>query len=152
MNRRIHTMTLPAIAATLLSFGADVEAQQADAALHIENIGAAPERLNAGQLDEGDLKKAPGQRHSWSYEQTPSREEQVAAAIQRRAEIRGQQRALRLAAQKWYGVSNARPTVTPTSWSSSYRPTWEQRRFQRFAWYYVLSRPAAPIAPPTITR
>ena len=169
MTRLIRVVPLLTLAATVTLFGADafaqridafaqrIDAQETDPVLHIENVGGAPGEFERGPLDRepvdrGRVNGVPDQRHDWSYDRPSSHEEQVAAAIQLRAQIRSQQRALRLAAQKWYGVSNARPTVTLTSAWSLYRPARSQRQFQRFALYRVPSLPAAPIAPPTITR
>ena len=162
MTRLIHALPLLTFAATVSLFGVDAvgqearrqetDAQETGLALHIENIGSAPGQFKRGQFERDRVDKAPDQQHSRSYERPPSREEQVAAAIQRRAEIRSQQRSLRLAAQKWYGVSNARPTVTLASAWSPYRPAQSQRQFQRFAWYRIPSLPAAPIAPSAIRR
>jgi hypothetical protein len=41
--------------------------------------------------------------------------------VHRRAAQQGAQRQARIAAMKWYGLSNSRPTVNPTPWGSSYR-------------------------------
>ncbi len=69
----------------------------------------------------------------WLYEQERTRLDDPAQAVRRKAEIRGMQRAERLASLKWYGMSNSRPVftnVTPilggfgsASWTSnSYDP------------------------------
>jgi len=70
----------------------------------------------------------------WLYEQERTRMDDPAQAVRRKAEIRGMQRSERLAALKWYGMSNTRPQYTnvnpalggfgtPTWTSNSYDPS-----------------------------
>ncbi len=57
------------------------------------------------------------------YERERERYEDPKAAIRRRAELKAQQRAARLASQKWFGVSNSRPIVSCTpACGGSFRP------------------------------
>ncbi|REK13035.1 MAG: hypothetical protein DWQ37_10450 [Planctomycetota bacterium] len=71
----------------------------------------------------------------WIYEQERIRYEDPAMAVRRRAELRGAQRAARLAAMKWYGISNSRPTVSPTPWlNSSYAPFWGSNTYDPNRW------------------
>jgi hypothetical protein len=61
----------------------------------------------------------------WFYEQERSRHDDPAQAVRRNAELRAQQRAERLASQKWFGISNSRPSVNPTpSMGGMLAPTW----------------------------
>lgn len=45
-------------------------------------------------------------------------------AIRRRAQYKAWERRSRLAAQRWYGYSNARPTRHPTPFTSGSSPSW----------------------------
>jgi len=70
----------------------------------------------------------------WFYEQERSRLEDPTQAVRRRAELRGQQRADRLAALKWYGIDNSRPTVSGTPWFGSYGPYWGSNTYDPMRW------------------
>jgi hypothetical protein len=59
---------------------------------------------------------------------------------QRAAQARAQQRQLRLATMAWYGMSNSRPTASPTPFDSLYSPVWQAPGGRPFAWY-PLQRP-----------
>jgi hypothetical protein len=77
----------------------------------------------------------------WLYEQERIRMDDPAQAVRRKAEIRGMQRAERLAALKWYGMSNSRPTytnVTPMLGGFG-SPTWTSNSYDPARW-----RPNAP--------
>jgi hypothetical protein len=54
---------------------------------------------------------------------------------QRTAQARAQQRQLRMASMAWYGMSNARPTATPTPFCSVYSPVWQMPGGRPYAWY-----------------
>jgi hypothetical protein len=45
-------------------------------------------------------------------------------AVRRNAEFRAAQRRGRLAAMKWYGISNSRPTASATPFTGVYSNTW----------------------------
>ena len=60
----------------------------------------------------------------WFYEQEVQRHDDPKLAVRRKAEYRTRQRELRMAAQRWYGYSKARPTVNPTPFGSVYSPSW----------------------------
>lgn len=109
----------------------DVSAQNASTTSHLEFPARPAARTDIG------IERAKG---ALAYRQLLVQEDSRAAAIRRRAEFRSQQRALRLAAQKWYGVSSSRPAVSTTLWSGLQRPAWNARPPQRFAWY---QQPAA---------
>jgi hypothetical protein len=55
-------------------------------------------------------------------------------AVRRKAELRGQQRAQRLAAQQWYGISNSRPYVSVTPLLGSYSPYWGSNTYDPNRW------------------
>ena len=55
-------------------------------------------------------------------------------AVRRKAEYRAQQRMGRLAALKWYGMSNSRPVASSTPMSSLYSPAWTSNSRRPFSW------------------
>jgi hypothetical protein len=54
---------------------------------------------------------------------------------QLKAEYQAQQRMARLAAQQWYGFSNARPTVAALPFTSMYRPAWQGPGGKPYRWH-----------------
>jgi hypothetical protein len=71
----------------------------------------------------------------WIYEQERIRYEDPKMAVRRKAELRGAQRAARLAATKWYGMSNSRPSVAVTpSIGGSYSPYWGSNSYDPMRW------------------
>jgi hypothetical protein len=82
----------------------------------------------------------------WLYEQERIRMDDPAQAVRRKAEIRGIQRAERLASLKWYGFSNSRPTisnVTPMLGGFA-APTWTSNTYDPNRW--------RPMNPPYVVR
>jgi hypothetical protein len=59
---------------------------------------------------------------------------------QQKSQIVAAQRMSRLAAMRWYGMSNERPTATATPFSGVYSPAWQMPGGRPFAWYGA-SRP-----------
>lgn len=55
-------------------------------------------------------------------------------AVRRKAELKTAQRMQRLAAQKWYGVSNARPTASAQPFMDLYSPRWIGNGYNAFDW------------------
>ena len=66
----------------------------------------------------------------WLYSQELRRHDDPAQAVRRRAEQRAAERGQRLAALKWFGLSNARPQVSPV-------PTWVGNGANRYDWVGV---------------
>ncbi len=87
----------------------------------------------------------------WFYEQERMRDDDPKMAIRRRAELKGQQRAERLASQKWYGINNSRPMVaTMPTLGGTYSPYWGSNTYNQFRWKPF--NPHTVIVPPTIVR
>lgn len=60
----------------------------------------------------------------------------------KRAEFKGEQRARRIAAMKWFGYSNARPSAGITPWSGGmYSPAWVGNSRDSYAWRGAGSAP-----------
>jgi hypothetical protein len=70
----------------------------------------------------------------WLYSQELRRHDDPAQAVRRKAEERAQQRTQRLAAMKWYGLSNSRPQASTTPFMSVYSPAWVGNGYNRYDW------------------
>jgi hypothetical protein len=75
----------------------------------------------APTLSPGELQATP---EMWFYEQERLRYVDPKNAVRANAEFRAGQRARRLAALRWFGFSNARPTANPDPFHGSYSPRW----------------------------
>ena len=105
-------------------------------ALLMAHVAAARDADQAGHLA-WQIAKTDQTGGTWAYRHLPDYTDDRADAIRRRAEFRSQQRALRLAAQKWYGVSSSRPSVSTTVWWGLYPPARITRPPQRFVWVQI---------------
>jgi hypothetical protein len=81
----------------------------------------------------------------WYYQQEIKRHDDPKMAIRRRAELKAQQRHERLASLQWYGISNARPTVSTSPQFGNYSTYWGSNTYDPLRW-----RPMP--APVVITR
>jgi len=79
----------------------------------------------------------------WLYTQEWRRHDDPALAVRRAAEFRAEQRSQRLAALKWYGLSNARPQASVTPFTGIYSPSWVGNGYDRYDW-------AGPMRPTTV--
>jgi hypothetical protein len=70
----------------------------------------------------------------WFYEQERTRYEDAKSAVRRKAEFRAAQRAQREASMKWFGMSNSRPTASPTPIAGTYSPTWVGNTHDPYRW------------------
>lgn len=71
----------------------------------------------------------------WYYQQQLERFDDPKVAVRRNAEFQAQQRMARIEAMKWYGFSNARPSVSPTPFTSMYSAAWQSNAHRPYAWY-----------------
>lgn len=62
------------------------------------------------------------------------RSEDPKQAVRRKAELKTAQRMQRLAAQKWFGVSNARPMASAQPFLDLYSPRWIGNGYNAFDW------------------
>lgn len=60
----------------------------------------------------------------WLYMQQMQRHDDPQMAVRRKAEERAAQRSNRIAARKWFGLSNARPSASPVPTMGTYSPFW----------------------------
>ena len=70
----------------------------------------------------------------WFYMQEYRRYLSPKEAVRRKAEARSQQRQNRLAAQRWFGVSNLRPTASPVPQYGTYSPMWVGNTWNPYFW------------------
>ena len=70
----------------------------------------------------------------WYY-RSPSDLAPEKTIAQQKAEFRAQQRMGRLAAQRWYGYSNARPQVAAVPFTAMYRSAWQRPGGWPYRWY-----------------
>ena len=70
----------------------------------------------------------------WFYQQEYQRYKSPQEAVRRKAEFRAVQRRKRLAAQRWFGFTNLRPTANPVPYYASYSAAWVGGFRDPFAW------------------
>lgn len=70
----------------------------------------------------------------WYYIQEMRRRDDPREAIRKRAELKSAQRQQRLAAQKWFGWSQGRPSASPTPTMGVYSPTWVGNGVSPYEW------------------
>ena len=70
----------------------------------------------------------------WFYLQELQRYDDPQMAIRRKAEKKAAQRRQRLAAMKWYGYSQSRPTANPTPIMGIYSPMWSGNGSDPYLW------------------
>ncbi len=70
----------------------------------------------------------------WFYLQELRRYDDPQAVIRRKAERKGDQRRQRLAAMKWYGYSQSRPSANPTPSMGVYSPMWVGNGADPYQW------------------
>ena len=70
----------------------------------------------------------------WFYQQEYRRYKSPQEAVRRKAEFRANQRSYRLAAQRWFGFTNLRPTANPVPYYGSYSPSWVGSSRDPYAW------------------
>lgn len=70
----------------------------------------------------------------WLYSQELDRHDDPAHAVRRKAEAKAAQRMQRIAAMKWYGMSNARPQASTTPMMGTYSPVWSGNGYLPYEW------------------
>ncbi len=79
----------------------------------------------------GELTPTPSM---WLYQQQMSQYKDPKESVRRQAQYTAWQRQQRLAAQKWYGMSNSRPRANFTPFTGYYSPSWVGTVNEPFAW------------------
>jgi len=80
-----------------------------------------------------DPSKAPS-LDVWFYLQAMRRYDDPKQAVRRKAEAKAEQRRARMAARKWFGISNLRPTVSHVPWMGTYGPRWSGNSYDPLQW------------------
>jgi hypothetical protein len=90
----------------------------------------------------------------WFYLQELRRYDDPQVMIRRKEEKKAEQRRLRLAAQKWYGMLPGRPTASPVPYMGSYSPMWVGNGYDPFHWVGsgTVTRTAIHIEDTTVRR
>ena len=70
----------------------------------------------------------------WFYLQEHRRYDDPQVVIRRKAERKAEQRRQRLAAMKWFGWSQSRPTASSTPWTGVYSPSWVGNGADPYHW------------------
>ena len=76
------------------------------------------------------------QEDHWDYGQSYQYEPNPKEIIHQKAQARAHQRMARMAAMRWYGMSNERPTASPTPFTALYSPSWQMPGGRPYAWYH----------------
>ena len=88
----------------------------------------ASNRTYTATISAGELTSTPDM---WFYEQYMQQYQDPKMAVRKRAEFESEQRARRLAAMRWYGMSNSRPRVSSDPYHGDYSAYWGSNN----AWY-----------------
>jgi hypothetical protein len=70
----------------------------------------------------------------WYFEQERIRRDDPREMIREKAEFKARQRQQRIAALKWFGLSNSRPQASPSLFGMNYSPGWVGNTYDPFAW------------------
>ena len=97
-------------------------------------IFATATRVLAEELDHGPSPRQ-NQDQTGYYQPLPNYQPNPRQIVHQKAMARAQQRAYRMASMSWYGMSNLRPTASPTPFTTLYSPVWQMPGGRPFAWY-----------------
>lgn len=79
--------------------------------------------------------EAPMTREARAHEQYLLQSQAQAESIRRAAMVRAEQRTRRLESQRWFGISNSRPTASVDPYNGDYSPGWVSNdTFYPFRW------------------
>ena len=76
------------------------------------------------------------QEDDWDYKPSYVYQPNPKAIIHQKAQARALQRQSRMTAMRWYGMSNERPTASPTPFLGLYSPVWQVPGGRPYAWNY----------------
>jgi hypothetical protein len=99
---------------------------------------ADPFSPNATSLEDGNSAMATENADEWketeeaSYQKGDAR---VMSPVQRNAFVKAEQRRQRIAARKWFGLSNSRPVAAANPYFTPYSPSWVGSYWQPYFWY-----------------
>jgi len=116
---------------SLTTFALAISASLASAQQPYDAVPPPPPQPTTGFVAPS-LSAPPVTPELWVYSQEMRRHDDPALAVRRKAEIQADQRLARLAAMKWYGLSNSRPVANPTPFTGPYSPAWIGNGYERF--------------------
>ncbi len=94
-----------------------------------------PDNYQRYEDSNSDIALTPGMTPEvWFYLQELRRRDDPKQAVRRKAEFRASQREKRLAARRWFGLSNLRPQVSPIPFMGTYSPHWAGNSSNAFQW------------------
>jgi hypothetical protein len=88
----------------------------------------------------------------WYYSQEKQRHDDPQQAVRRKAEFVTQQRQMRIASMKWYGMSNSRPTASITPFMDEYSPAWIGNGYHPYHWVRTDDSASTIYVTPVISR
>ena|GEM_PF-912880 len=91
----------------------------------------APASHESQVVSSGELTPTP---EMWFYEQERRRWDDPQILVRTAAQERAADRHGRMAAMAWYGMSNARPNVSPDPYDNPYAPHWRSNGYQPAEW------------------
>ncbi len=130
-DRAVNRMAI-AFAVPLLAAAVSVLAQQPRTIVRGREL--IPEDMPATRTDGESLDSLSASPEIYFYQSELRRHDDPKHSIRRKADFRAFQRQRRLAALKWFGISNSRPTANPTPLTSSYAHGWAASPLQPYRW------------------
>jgi hypothetical protein len=97
----------------------------------MRHVATAQDQNNRGESFTGTV-----QEDDWDYKPSYVYQPNPKAIIHQKAQARALQRISRMTAMRWYGMSNERPTASPTPFSGLYSPVWQMPGGRPYAWNY----------------
>jgi hypothetical protein len=89
------------------------------------------EERNEGNLGDGGLESNEQENKSYQAHEAGD----YMTPVQRIAYVKADQRRQRIAARKWFGLSNSRPIANSNPYFSAYSPAWVGSYWQPYHWY-----------------
>ncbi len=86
-----------------------------------DRLGADRSVRSESRIAVGELQPTP---EMWFYEQYQQQYDDPSVAVREKAEFRASQRQSRLAAMRWFGLSNSRPQAASDPFHGDHSPKW----------------------------
>ncbi len=117
------------MALAVAALAATAEAQQPQPPLRA--AGKKSTLDNSIPISLGQLTPTP---EMWFYDQAMRRRSDPHVLVQEKASYDAAQRQRRLATQRWFGISNARPSANVTPTMGTYSPSWVSNTANPMQW------------------
>lgn len=124
----VFRATVILLALTLTSYGQDPNPNP--------SLFGEAAATNASESSTSFNVAAPSQTtpEMWFYMQERQRMHDPTDIIRRKAEEEGFRRRQRIAARKWFGLSNSRPVANPVPSMGAYSPSWSGSSWHPYLW------------------